>query len=148
MTLARISPGAPCLAPQNSEIGGYASTREKLVSALEAAGVEFINGGRPGVRLRKGGEGTDMGLRFTRRVSLFPGLRVNFSKSGASLSVGHKAVWYTVGPRGRRVTLGLPGTGLYWIETVPPAPPPHAGHRLALLAVFAIAVIAVYWLAL
>jgi len=39
-----------------------------------------------------------MGLRFTRRVSLFPGLRVNFSKSGASLSVGHKGSWYTVGP--------------------------------------------------
>ncbi len=31
-----------------------------------------------------------MGLRFTRRISLFPGLRMNFSKSGASLSVRHK----------------------------------------------------------
>jgi len=79
-----------------------------------------------------------MGLRFTRRVSLFPGLRVNFSKSGASLSVGHKGAWYTVGPRGRRVTLGLPGTGLYWTETVPPAvascrpsprPPGRLRHR-------------------
>jgi len=78
-----------------------------------------------------------MGLRFTRRVSLFPGLRVNFSKSGASLSVGHKAVWYTVGPRGRRVTLGLPGTGLYWNRPAGPAascrpsprPPGRLRHR-------------------
>jgi hypothetical protein len=31
-----------------------------------------------------------MGLRFTRRVRIAPGLRVNFSKSGASLSIGHR----------------------------------------------------------
>lgn len=37
-------------------VGGYAATRDKLVDALEAAGVEFIpeNGGGAGVRLRKG----------------------------------------------------------------------------------------------
>ena len=33
---------------------------------------------------------TDMPLRFTRRLSLIPGLRVNLSKGGASLSVGHR----------------------------------------------------------
>jgi transcriptional regulator with XRE-family HTH domain len=53
-TIARLE-----LAPQDSAIGGYASTSEKLVSALEAAGVIFIaeNGDGPGVRLRKGREG-------------------------------------------------------------------------------------------
>jgi hypothetical protein len=36
------------------------------------------------------------------------------------------------GPHGhRRVTLGLPGSGLWWTETIPPARAPHAGHRLA-----------------
>jgi hypothetical protein len=64
-----------------------------------------------------------MPLRFTRRLSLVPGLRVNLSKRGASLSVGHRGAWYTVGPRGGRATLGLPGTGLFWMEKVPPAAP-------------------------
>ena len=75
-----------------------------------------------------------MPLRFTRRVSLIPGLRVNFSKSGASLSIGHRGAWYTIGgPRGRRVSVGLPGTGLYWTEQAPPAPEPHPGHRIAFI---------------
>ena len=72
-----------------------------------------------------------MPLRFSRRFSLIPGLRVNLSKSGASLSVGHRGAWYTVGPRGRRATLGLPGTGLFWTERYPPAAGPHGGHRVA-----------------
>lgn len=33
-------------------IGGRAETVQKLVAALEAAGVEFTNGGQPGVRMR------------------------------------------------------------------------------------------------
>ena len=61
-----------------------------------------------------------MGLRFTRCLSLIPGLRLNLYKSDASLSIGHRGAWYTIGPRGRRVTLGLPGTGLYWTELRPP----------------------------
>jgi hypothetical protein len=32
-------------------IGGYASTREKVQRALESLGIEFTNGGAPGVRL-------------------------------------------------------------------------------------------------
>ncbi len=39
----------------DGEIGGYAGTRDKIIAALEAAGVIFIeqNGDGPGVRLRK-----------------------------------------------------------------------------------------------
>jgi Protein of unknown function (DUF4236) len=66
-----------------------------------------------------------MFLRFYRRVSLFPGLRVNLSCSGASVSVGRRGSWLTVGPRGRRMTAGIPGTGLFWTQTCPPAPAPH-----------------------
>jgi Protein of unknown function (DUF4236) len=51
-----------------------------------------------------------MGLRFRRRLSILPGLRLNLSRSGASVSVGHRGAWVTVGQR--RVTVGLPGTGL------------------------------------
>jgi hypothetical protein len=74
-----------------------------------------------------------MGWRFRRRVSILPGLRVNLSRSGVSLSVGRKGMWYTAGPRGQRATLGLPGTGLFWSEHYPnqpatkgPAGPPGA----------------------
>ncbi len=76
-----------------------------------------------------------MGFRFSRRVRLIPGLRVNLSKSGASLSIGHRGAWYTIGPRGRRATIGLPGTGLFWTERYPPAAPPHGLHRFAFLLV-------------
>jgi Protein of unknown function (DUF4236) len=76
-------------------------------------------------------------------------LRVNLFKSGASLSIGHRGAWYTIGPRGRRrVTLGLPGCGLWWTETVPPARAPHAGHRLAFVIVVVAVLVAIYWAAL
>ncbi len=55
-----------------------------------------------------------MGFRFFRRVSLGKGVRLNLSKSGPSLSFGGKGFWYTIGPGGRRTTVGLPGTGLYY----------------------------------
>jgi len=82
-----------------------------------------------------------MVLRFYRRVSLIPGLRVNLSRSGASLSIGHRGLWYTIGHHRRRVTVGLPGTGLYWTEKIPEhAAPPHAGNQAAfVLALFALA---------
>jgi hypothetical protein len=81
-----------------------------------------------------------MTLRFTRRISLIPGLRANFSKSGVSLSIGHRHAWYTVGPRGRRVSIGIPGTGLYWTERIPPAHAPHYGHRAAFVILAVIVV--------
>ena len=84
-----------------------------------------------------------MPLRFSRRFSLVPGLRVNMSKRGASLSVGHRGAWYTVGPRGQRATLGLPGTGIFWTQQVSPAAPLHAGHRWT----FVLALLVVVWLA-
>lgn len=55
-----------------------------------------------------------MGFRFFRRVRIAPGLTVNLSKSGASLSVGPRGAKYTIGPRGNRATVGLPGTGLFY----------------------------------
>ena len=72
-----------------------------------------------------------MPLRFYRRLRLCPGLRVNFSKSGASLSVGHRGAWYTFGPRGqRRVTLGLPGSGSAYSGLSKSRPP---GRRMPVI---------------
>ncbi|MCD6338544.1 MAG: DUF4236 domain-containing protein [Verrucomicrobia bacterium] len=58
-----------------------------------------------------------MGFRFWRRIRIAPGLTLNLSKSGASLSFGGRGARFTVGPRGRRATLGLPGTGLFYTQT-------------------------------
>jgi tetratricopeptide (TPR) repeat protein len=54
-----------------------------------------------------------MGFRFFRRIKVAPGVTVNLSKSGGSVSVGPRGAKVTVGPRGVRRTVGIPGTGLY-----------------------------------
>ncbi|MGD9802466.1 MAG: DUF4236 domain-containing protein [Hyphomicrobiaceae bacterium] len=54
-----------------------------------------------------------MGLRFQRRIRIFPGVYINLSKSGISASVGGKGATVNVGSTGRKmVTVGVPGTGL------------------------------------
>ena len=59
-----------------------------------------------------------MGLRFYRRIRIAPGLRINLSKRGASVSAGGRGHWLTFGPRGERATIGLPGTGLSYTENL------------------------------
>ena len=89
-----------------------------------------------------------MGLRFAHRVSLIPGLRLNASRGGLSVSLGHRGVWYTIGAHGhRQVALGLPGSGLWWTETIPPARAPHTGHRIAFAVLVVAVLMAIYWVA-
>ena len=52
-----------------------------------------------------------MGLRFRKSVKICKGVKVNFSKSGASLSLGGRGHSVNIG-RGTRTTIGIPGTGL------------------------------------
>jgi hypothetical protein len=87
-----------------------------------------------------------VGLRYHRRVSLLPGLRINLSRSGASVGVGHRGSWVTVGHGQRRVTVGLPGSGLSYTETRP-LEPVHGGHQLAFALVVVALVAGIYWLA-
>jgi tetratricopeptide (TPR) repeat protein len=54
------------------------------------------------------------GLRFHKEVQLFPGARLNISKSGVSLSLGPKGAHVTAGPRGTYFNLDLPGSGMYY----------------------------------
>jgi hypothetical protein len=64
-----------------------------------------------------------MGFRFQKRITLFPGVRINLSKSGASLSAGPRGASVTVGKRGVYGNVGIPGTGLSWRERLDkPAP--------------------------
>ena len=54
-----------------------------------------------------------MGFRFYRRVTLFPGVSMNFGKRGTSFSVGPRGLKTTINPtKGLRHSFGIPGTGL------------------------------------
>jgi len=60
-----------------------------------------------------------MALRFWRRIKIAPGVTLNLSKSGGSLSFGSRGAKFTIGGRGKRATVGLPGTGLFYTSTFP-----------------------------
>ena len=53
-----------------------------------------------------------MALRFLRRITLLPGLRLNISKRGASLTAGVPGASLTLGRKGLYRNLGIPGSGL------------------------------------
>ncbi len=57
-----------------------------------------------------------MGFRFQKRVST-PFGRINFSKSGVSLTEGVPGAHLTIG-RKPRITLSIPGSGISWTETM------------------------------
>jgi hypothetical protein len=53
-----------------------------------------------------------MDFRFSRRVSTLPGLKLNLSGSGVSLSAGVRGAHINLGPRGLYGSAGTPETGL------------------------------------
>jgi hypothetical protein len=53
-----------------------------------------------------------MGFRFRRAIRILPGLRLNLSKGGSSVSIGGRGAHVTIGHGQVRETVGLPGTGL------------------------------------
>ena len=57
----------------------------------------------------------DMGLCFRKSITIAPGVRVNLSKSGPSISFGKKGIRETISATGKSTTtLGIPGTGVYY----------------------------------
>jgi predicted Zn-dependent protease len=83
-----------------------------------------------------------MAFRFWRRAKVLPGVTLNLSKSGGSLSFGPRGAKYTISPRGRRTSVGIPGTGLFYTSrgsgrradrrTAPPMPEVPPDRRLTL----------------
>jgi hypothetical protein len=59
-----------------------------------------------------------MGFRFQKRISLFPGIRLNLSKSGASVTVGKPGLSVNLGKDGATGNVGIPGTGLSYREKI------------------------------
>jgi hypothetical protein len=58
------------------------------------------------------------GLRFQKRLSILPGVRVNLSKSGASTSIGPRGADVNIGRDGVTTNAGIPGTGLSYRQKV------------------------------
>ena len=53
-----------------------------------------------------------MGFRLRRSIRLAPGIRINLSKTGGSLSLGRRGATLNFSGRGTKATVGLPGSGL------------------------------------
>ena len=53
-----------------------------------------------------------MAFRFSKRITLIPGVRLNISTKGVSTSVGPRGLSMTMGRNGTFLNAGLPGTGL------------------------------------
>lgn len=70
-----------------------------------------------------------MGLRFYRRLHLCPGVGVNLSRSGPSLTLGWRGAHVTLGSRGVTRTVGLPGTGIYYTSRAGYHTGYHSAHR-------------------
>lgn len=59
-----------------------------------------------------------MAFRFRRSMKIAPGVRLNISKKGGSVSIGPRGAKLTSGTSGTRITGGIPGTGLSVTEKI------------------------------
>ena len=68
-----------------------------------------------------------MGFRFRKSVKIAPGIRLNFSKSGMSTSIGRRGAILNISKRGTRSTVGIPGTGISYssYSSSKRSPAPH-----------------------
>jgi len=57
-----------------------------------------------------------MGYRFWRRTKVMPGVTLNWSLGGPSVSVGPRGAKLTFGKRGVRATAGIPGSGFFYTQ--------------------------------
>ncbi len=56
-----------------------------------------------------------MGLCFRKSITIAPGVKINLSKSGPSISFGKKGIRETISATGKSTTsVGIPGTGVYY----------------------------------
>ena len=78
-----------------------------------------------------------MGFRFQKRFSIFPGVRINLSKGGLSVSAGPKGADVNIGKKGITTSAGIPGTGLSYRSTL--------GHKGAGLGVLLLIAGLGYW---
>jgi hypothetical protein len=79
-------------------------------------------------------------MRFRKRITLFPGVRINISGSGISTTIGPRGASVNLGRNGAFLNTGIPGTGLYNRQKIgrknkgggpPPPPAPATLHVIA-----------------
>jgi hypothetical protein len=77
--------------------------------------------------------------KFRKSVKILPGIRLNFSNSGVSTSLGPKGFKFNVGRKGVRRTVSIPGSGFYHTEMLEKndnnegeLPPPDGSKRFPL----------------
>ena len=88
-----------------------------------------------------------MPFRFYRRKKILPGITLNLSRSGPSISFGVRGARVTVGPKGNRATVGLPGTGLFYTEHNSSTSQPEPQQRNSHLVFFIIIVLFLIFIA-
>ena len=59
-----------------------------------------------------------MGFRFSKRIKIIPGLSLNLSRRGLSLTAGLRGASVNLSPRGTYMNLGLPGTGISYRKKI------------------------------
>ncbi|AVK47522.1 hypothetical protein AXY43_05505 [Clostridium sp. MF28] len=59
-----------------------------------------------------------MGWGFRKSVNIMPGVKINLSRSGPSISLGPKGLKYNINSRGSRVRCSIPGTGVYYTKNL------------------------------
>jgi tetratricopeptide (TPR) repeat protein len=57
-----------------------------------------------------------MGFRFRKNVKVAPGVRLNLSKTGVSVTLGTRGANLNIGRRGTTATIGLPGSGFHYTK--------------------------------
>jgi hypothetical protein len=59
-----------------------------------------------------------MGFRFRKTIKLLPGVKLNFSNSAVSTSIGGPGATINISKRGTLGTVGIPGTGVSYSENL------------------------------
>lgn len=59
-----------------------------------------------------------MGWGFRKSINIIPGVNLNLSRSGPSISLGPKGMKYNINSRGSRVRCSIPGTGIYYTKNL------------------------------
>ncbi len=55
-----------------------------------------------------------MGLNFRKILNIGGGFRINLSKRGIGVSGGVPGLRFGLGPKGKRLQISIPGTGIYY----------------------------------
>ncbi|MCE6959604.1 DUF4236 domain-containing protein [Cereibacter sphaeroides] len=59
-----------------------------------------------------------MGFRFSKRISIIPGVKLNVGLRGASATIGGRGASVNIGKKGAYANASLPGTGISYRQKI------------------------------